>query len=390
MSRMICLSFLLTSLLSQFLPSNSLAQEPLNVGFVAPYSSESPHPYPAASAERQVVWEEMVVFSGAKFLRVHFVNLLLASGDYLTVSNPDGSQIWTYTGRGPQDNGDVWASAIDGEEAVVHIYGGSSPGYGYRIDAVGHGTVDLNYPGAPPPLVCGSDGRENVICHVPGPDTTFADSEGPVARLSFVSFGRLEVCTGWLIRATRDNTLITNNHCISAQTQVDSLDATFNFQTVNCDGSGGYPERLTVRGNTLLDHNANLDYALLTLRGNAQATYGVVIGTTKAVAVGDVIWIPQHPRGGPKKVGWFEDAEHTIRCTVMGTMNDSITYTCDTDQGSSGAPVEIAANGHAIGLHSRATPGATGGAPPVCPNIGYRLSAICARDAGANLNCAND
>ena len=116
----------------------------VKVGDVRPYHAESPHPYPAGSAERPVVWEEHVISPGAKFVRVHFTGLSLAPGDYLTVSSPDRSHVDTYTEKGPQGDGDVWAFSIYGEEAVVAIHGGPSPGYGYRIEEVGHGTGQID------------------------------------------------------------------------------------------------------------------------------------------------------------------------------------------------------------------------------------------------------
>ena len=119
----------------------ALAQSPLRVGEVRPYAAESPHPYPLGTEARPVVWTDRVISPGATFLRVHFTGLSLAEGDYLTVSSPDGSQVWTYTGRASHGNGDLWSFAIDGDEAIVQIHGGRDTGHGYRIDAVGHGTV---------------------------------------------------------------------------------------------------------------------------------------------------------------------------------------------------------------------------------------------------------
>ena len=77
------------------------AQAPLQIGDVRAYHAESPHPYPLGSGARPVVWTDRVISPGAEFLRLHFANLHLAPGDFLTVSRPDGSQASTYTGRGP-------------------------------------------------------------------------------------------------------------------------------------------------------------------------------------------------------------------------------------------------------------------------------------------------
>ena len=142
-----------------------LAQAPQKVGEVRPYQLESPHPYPTGNAERMVVWTDSVVSPGAEFLRIHFRGFALAPGDYVTVSNPDGSDFWTYTGRGPKGTGDFWSFSVKGDTAIVEIHGGPRNANGYRIDAIGHGAREVGPPSASPEVVCGTDGREDIACH---------------------------------------------------------------------------------------------------------------------------------------------------------------------------------------------------------------------------------
>ena len=98
------------------------------VGDVRAYAAETPHPYPKA-------WSDRVFSPGAEWIRIHFTDLHLGDGDSLTVSSPDRSQVWTYTGKGPHGNGDLWAFAIDGDTAIVELRGGSG-GHGYRITEI--------------------------------------------------------------------------------------------------------------------------------------------------------------------------------------------------------------------------------------------------------------
>src|SRR5262249_54343438 len=156
------------------------------------------------------------VFSpGAEFIRVHFRGLHLSDGDDLTVSSPDHSQVWTYRGRGPHDDGDVWSFAIDGDTALVELHGSRGGGYGYRIPEVGHGTVNLSGKKNAPSLevLCGTDGREDVACQ----SAALGGLQQPVARLLFTSGGSQYLCTGWLVAGTNSSTLVTNNHCFSTQ-----------------------------------------------------------------------------------------------------------------------------------------------------------------------------
>lgn len=198
--------------------TSAWAQTPLKVGDVRPYRAETPHPYPLGTEARPVVWTDSVISPGATFIRVHFKGLSLAPGDYATVSSPDGSQKWTYTGKGPHGNGDVWAFAIDGDAAIVQIHGGRGTGHGYLIDSVGHGTARLN---PTPEVVCGADGREDVACHLPEIDA----AQRPVARLLFNCPGGICACTGWLVAGSNNSTMLTNNHCVSSQSGVSSIQA---------------------------------------------------------------------------------------------------------------------------------------------------------------------
>jgi lysyl endopeptidase len=70
---------------------SSQVQQKIKVGDVYPFHAESKHPYDNGTAERNVVWRDVVSSPGAKFVRVHFNSFDLKEGDYVTVSNPSGT-----------------------------------------------------------------------------------------------------------------------------------------------------------------------------------------------------------------------------------------------------------------------------------------------------------
>jgi V8-like Glu-specific endopeptidase len=368
---------------------------PMKAGDVRPYRAETPHPYPLGAEGRPVVWTDTIVSPGAQFVRVHFKKMQLAPGDYLTIGSPDGRQTWTYTGRGPHDDGDVWAFAVDGDTAIVQIHGGKGLGHGYLIDAVGHGTVNIGKPVPIPEVLCGTEGREDVACHLPEIDAV----QRPVARLLFTSGNFQYLCTGELIAGSNDSTLITNNHCISNQTETSSLQARFNFQRTACGGSTDAPTT-DYAGGTFLKTNTEkkkgnkggLDYTLLTLQGNPEATWGEIVATTKTVGVSDLIWFVQHGGGNQKTVGYYEDSAHSVRCkvnTVNATYGQSasgsqVGYGCDSEGGSSGSAITDPGSGHAIALHHY---GGVSGNP--CLNSGTSFAKICP-DAGSLLSCVSN
>jgi len=375
--------------------ASAWAQAPLKVGDVRPYRAETPHPYPLGTEARPVVWTDRVISPGATFVRVHFTGFSLAHGDFVTVSSADGSQTWTYTGKGPHGNGEVWAFAIDGDAAIVQIHGGRGTGHGYLIDSVGHGTVRIN---PIPEVVCGTDGREDVACHTS--DSAFDTAQRPVSRLLFTMQGGLFACTGWLAAGSNNSTLVTNNHCISNQKVTNTLQATFNFQRTTCGGgtnaaTTNYAGGTFLKTNSVDRHGSNggLDYTLLTLQGNPEATWGELTPTTKAAAVNDPFWFIQHGGGNEKEVGFYEESSHTTVCAVdainqtyaRSATGSQTAYACDSEGGSSGSPiVDSASPNHVIALHHF---GGVSGSP--CLNSGTEMSSICA-DAGSLLSCASN
>ncbi len=364
----------------------------IKAGSAEPYQGGVPA-YAAGlpGVDRTQVNVETVTVPGATFTRIHFTEFNLGPGDVLTVSSPDGAETHYYTGRGPNGTGEFWAFTTDGDTAVVTVHagaGGPDRGkerYGYRIDQVVRGEISLNEePGDPrsgvkTQVICGTNGNQNVACHLPALDAV--NAQRPVARLTFMSGGSSFLCTGWLVRGSNANTLITNNHCVSTQAEVSTVQARFNHQTTTCTGTTLAPVT-NFAGNTFLRTNGALDYTLLTLSGNPEATFGELIPTTAAIGMGNLIWVVQHPGGQPKKVGMWEDAAQTQRCNIDELPGGTdFGYACDTQGGSSGSAVLIAGTNRVIGLHHVGISGS------FCRNRGVRVAQICTH-AGALLTCA--
>lgn len=346
--------------------------------------------YPRGAAHRPVTWSETIVSPGATFIRVHFDRLNLPDGDYVTVSSPDTDEFWTYSGRGPNGTGEFWAFAVESDTAVVELHSGPKRRgghYGIKIDRIAHGTKPLWGDDDNPPMekvVCGTDGRRNAACYT-------SINTRPVARLSFQSGGSSYVCTGWLVAGSNSSTLLTNNHCFDTQSETSTVQARFNYQTTTCTGTTT-ASYTTYAGGTFLRTNASLDYTIITLQGNPEATWGEYVATTKTPPVGMAINFPQHPGGGLKKVGYWKDSGQTQRCDVAGanvtisgySSSSQMTYSCDSEGGSSGSPIMDAGTGRIIGLHHL---GGVGGS--TCLNSATQMKNVCA-SAGTLLSCATN
>lgn len=360
----------------------------IKVGDEVPYAVKSPAAYPAGGAHRPVSWSETIVSPGATFLRVHFERLNLPDGDYITVSSLDGEELWTYTGKGPLGTGEFWSFSVEGDAAVVELHSGKRGArarrYGLSIDRIAHGTAPLwEEAGPEAKVVCGTDGRRDAACY-----TTI--NTRPVARLSYQSGGSSYVCTGWLVAGSNSSTMLTNNHCFTTQSEVNTVQARFNYQRTTCGGATT-ASYTTYAGGTFLKTSSALDYTLLTLQGNPEATWGEYTATSKTPTTGLLINFPQHGGGGVKKVGYWKDSAQTQRCDVASvggsygyTTGSQMAYSCDSEGGSSGSPIMDAGTGRIIGLHHL---GSVGGA--TCLNAATMMKNVCP-NAGALLSCATN
>lgn len=359
----------------------------IKVGDELPYDAAT-SAYPRGAAHRPVSWTETIVSPGATFLRIHFDRMNLPDGDYVTVSSPDTDEFWTYSGKGPNGTGDFWSFAVESDTAVVELHSGPKrrgAHYGLSIDRIAHGTKPLwGDDGGVTKIVCGTDGRKNAACY-PSVNTN------PVARLSFQSGGSSYVCTGSLVAGSNSSTLLTNNHCFKNQTETNTVQARFNYQTTTCTGST-QASYTTYAGGTFLKTSASLDYTLITLQGNPEATWGEYTATTKTPTVAMAINFPQHGGGGLKKVGYWKDSAGTQRCDVAGanvtvsgySSSSQMTYSCDSEGGSSGSPIMDAGTGRIIGLHHL---GGVGGG--TCLNSATQMKNVCP-NAGSLLSCATN
>jgi V8-like Glu-specific endopeptidase len=368
--------------------ASAVTPQRIEAGKVFEFSAESAHPAVES-------WSKTFDFPGATFVRLHFQNFSLAEGDKLVISSLDGSQVWEYTGQGPNGDGDFWSFATDGESVKVELNVSSGQSFGFKVVEVGYGTISLR-PFPTPEVVCGTEGREAVACHTN--EAVVDNAQKPVARLLFTSGGSQYLCTGELVRGSNANTMITNAHCVDTQTEVSSVQAKFNYQYTSCGGStlgtttdyaGGSFLKTSAERYQRNKAGSGLDYTLFTLQGNPEATWGELIPTTASYSSGTQINFIQHGGGNPKQIGYWEDSAKTVRCKI-DTINmrygnaapsSQAGYGCDSEGGSSGSAITRASDGKVIALHHY---GGVSSSP--CLNSGTMMVKIC-QNAGSLLQC---
>ncbi len=328
----------------------------------------------------------------ATFIKVHFDYFNLPQGAYVEVTNPAGTEKYTYGGKhqsaltydrnlGEDGTESFAAMSISGPAAIVRLIRPD----GVRWDDTIHGVEISRYlEGFPQAVIdeimandpgllgadnrstCGINERQDAVCFAGSNPTEFERSR-PTARL-VISGGGL--CTAWRVGA--DNRVFTNNHCIDSQSDVSAVEVWFNYQRTSC-GSGPVDTTTKVTGNSLLRTDFTLDYTLFTVNSfSSLAGFGFYGLDVRSPSSQERIYIPQHGAGNPKELAITSDQNTGGVCridvvTANGRGSGTDTgYFCDTIGGSSGSPVLAASSNDVIALHH------FGG----CTNQGVRIDRI--------------
>jgi hypothetical protein len=402
-------------------PPLAHATEPAVVGEHVIEIFETPHPYPSSGeAQPMLTWADEVVFPGATYIAVHFKRMDLASGDFVVVRSPDGKQRWTYTGYGRHGLGATedgfFATHINGETAVVELFTqGSSSSFGYTIDRFGRGYNDdeirwfwsqglgeemnLVPPSDDPESICTTNDTIEAKCLQASEPAVYETSRA-VIRLLLNGSAH---CTGWLVGNAGH--AMTNEHCITSQTELNNIDFEFMAEGADCATSCtttlGCPGTIEASGGTFIIDNATLDYALVipdTSTGtgtNLPATYGFMKLRQTGAVLDEQIYHPQHPAGWGKHIGFYStypaDVDMGGFC-YASSLNEvpcsggpgDVGYWTDTQGGSSGSPVLGYSDNKVVALHHcRGTASCTTGNPLTDDrNRGVPITAVIA-DLGA-------
>ncbi len=316
----------------------------------------------------------------ASSIKVHFVDLDLAEGVTVTVADPDGLMSHTYPGAGStNDEGPgFWALSVLGDTAVITMEGASS---GLMDSTL---TIDMyawGYPLSPlygPPLetVCGAEDRLDVVCYEQSYPIEFAQASAS-AHMRITTPEGTFLCTGW--RVGEGPHMITNEHCVTSQADVDATEFWFGWQRTTC-GSGPSGPVTVVSAGTFLVDSYNLDFALVTLDDpGAVEEFGFLELDNRTPELGEEIYIPGHPDGTLKRYALESDMNGGGLCAIDDAIrhgrgpNTDTGYYCDSSGGQSGAPVIARSSRKVIALHHFGTTTPCGG---TIMNAGVRIDRI--------------
>jgi len=310
----------------------------------------------------------------AGYVKVHFERLLLNTGDFVTVSSPDGAESYRYE----ESMVDRWATSITGDTAIVELHReAESPAstalgvlidkaaYGFAADVVESLVEEQTDRARPEESVCEGDEKRPSACYRSSyPD--IVDHAEPVARLLIDG---TVLCTAF--RVGENNRLLTNHHCFTESWEAAQTEVWFGYDCVVCgQDTANVPVKVT--GSEVLATSKPLDYTLFTVDDFERIDqFGYLELSDSPAERGEAIYIPQHPAGRPTEIA-IESSVDGGNCVVKNAVFDGyvagsdVSYYCDTEFGSSGSPVLSRDTHEVIALHH------FGG----CPNSGVNAQLI--------------
>jgi len=327
----------------------------------------TPHPYPVGDAG-ELVWSYVIHETGASWLKPRFSQFKITDEDYIELIDMEGNIVETIRSSDlygkdsrftiiPDIKGvSFWGPAIDGNQITVNLYRGkrNRKGWGFKIDQVGVGAKPiLGEDLSTVESICGSDNKTSIACA----GSSYQTLGRSVGRMSYQKGSSWYVCTGFLVSCNSSH-FLTNEHCITSQTEVNTLQVRFYYRLSSCGGSNA--SYSTYYGSSFVTDNTSYDFCLLTLSGSPQNTYGYLTLINGNPVQGEDIYIIQHPAGRRQEIGYG-----TVNSTSANSGKD-FNYYVDTEGGSSGSPVFAEYEDQVLGLHH------FGG----CPNSAVKMNYI--------------
>ena len=301
---------------------------------------ESPHPISG-------FWRQDLDIPGATFLKLHLADMHLGDGDLLLITDAYGQEVYSQTGPMTQEG---WLPRVDGDHLTIEVWPAKgSTARGLTVDKVAQGIATPN-----PESICGVDDSLNAVCYQSDAGKWAAGDAVGCMLFQMGGGGGWYACTGSLVSPY--NHFLTNNHCIGNEQDASTLEVYWRYQVPSC--GGGTATYATISRNAhLLITDAGYDFSLLTFCNDTPSLrYGNLQLNSVLPSVGDVLWIPQHPGGDPKRFSVVSDMDGGGNAKVQSVnitgnvVGSDIGYYADTRPGSSGSPV-LDGNNKVIALH---------------------------------------
>ncbi|HMA18838.1 MAG TPA: trypsin-like peptidase domain-containing protein [Thermoanaerobaculia bacterium] len=337
-----------------------------------------------ASEDGMLTWSGRITSPGATAIRLHFSPFDLPESAELYVYSEEGQAFGPYTGRGPIDDGELWANTIAGEEVRLQLRVPPEDASHTRLTIAG-----LGYMGSAAPQASSNLCSSNASCVVNAAcqsSTAVNGAKDAVASILFLSGSSYYICSGGLIADSDAASVVpyflTANHCISTSNEASSVETYFDYQTTcsNPDCTQPYNNTGETVGSQIVAANGTGDYTLLRLSSAPTTPDGVAFylgwsATAVANSNGVHLYRISHPKGAPQAYSAHDvdTSKPTCRTWPRGSWIYSRDVVGATEGGSSGSPV-VNGSGQIVGQLS-------GG-------CGYNVNDVCDTASNATVDGA--
>lgn len=371
---------LMLELFGEHLPRGEQSLK-VKIGYVepAPFDVQAPlarQPLgdPNAGPVREVSRVELAS-AGAGGLRVEIEGMREADAVEVRVYDPAGATVLgPYYADRADEGGRWWTPTIDGTVIGIElIHGPLAPGQ----SAPTVSRIAYIYAGGEC-AQCAKGPGNAMACHnciACFPEWQNSDARA-VGQMSWVSGESCVRCTGALLnRGPEDHSplFMTAHHCIATQTEANTLEVRWLYETSNCAPCSGIPGFNDVprnNGALLVKRHIDSDWTLLALFDPPNVPDGAFyLGWNAAQwPSGDTATGVHHPQTTHKRISFGESDGHSDNVTFCD--DDGVCFEIDvwdvdytsgtTEPGSSGSPIFDSQR------HVRGT--LTGGPPGCAPN----------------------
>jgi lysyl endopeptidase len=310
---------------------------------------------------RYLLWRLQLVSKGSAWLDAQFISMKLPRDTTIVVSNPNTNVGWVYSSEELTGKRTLRTAAVIGNEILVEVKIPFKQRNNFYLE-IGQSLLGFDFV-SPTGTINSGACNVDAICEV-GPDWIKPDNVRSVGQYTFISDGLGYSCSGALL-ASKGNSMtpyfLSAHHCMSTQTEADSMTVYWNYQSPECRITGsddnGTPLPLTFAshsqdGAQLRATYQPTDFTLLELDNlppSGANTY--YAGWTNSHTIDDItalngdIYSIHHPAGHEKRIsvvfdgliersGYYQD---TGNGDTHWLVNDWDMGT--TEGGSSGAPL---------------------------------------------------
>ena len=328
--------------------------------------------------EQQVglkIWRFDIAKEECRSARVHLQPFDMAPGDHVIIYGIDsrGNRVGVerYNGKGLHDYGQVNSRRVWAKQLVIESHAKSNHSH-FILQYLHYADCYHMQQPLKPEVVCGQKDWKNIACYETLPKVF---ELGPsVFRLRFINNGSAKFCTAY--KASDDGRFLTNWHCLRNRNITLTGELDYEYAAATCAGTTAEPKAVYhVDKFIRTSYSEVLDYTIFTVRENT-THINCLRSTSVAPNTSEIIFIIHHPLAEIKKVSIKSDMDVGGYCKIQPTCirSNDFCYFCDTEHGSSGAPVFYKFDGQ-MSVFSL-NHGSVKVDPAECPNAGVKMSLI--------------